>query len=144
MQPAEGASTVRNTGAILVIEDEPDLRELLEVLLADEGHSVATASDGAMALDLVKRGMIRPDLILADFNLPTGMDGIHVARMLREELHQAVPTIILTGDISTRTLGRIAAWAGKISTGVPASAEVEVVRSLKAVTSVEQHEGEGC
>jgi two-component system, chemotaxis family, CheB/CheR fusion protein len=107
VQPGEEAGTVRNTGAILVIEDEPDLRELLEVLLADEGHSVATASDGAMALDLVKRGMICPDLILADFNLPTGMDGIHAARMLREELHRAVPTIILTGDISTRTLSRI-------------------------------------
>ncbi len=69
---------------------------------------MATASDGVMALDLVKRGMIRPDLILADFNLPTGMDGVHAARMLREELHQAVPTIILTGDISTRTLSSIA------------------------------------
>jgi two-component system CheB/CheR fusion protein len=107
-QLAERAGSVRNTGTILVIEDEPDLRELLEVLLADEGHSVATASDGAMALDLVKRGMIHPDLILADFTLPTGMDGVHAARMLREELHQAIPTIILTGDISPRTLSSIA------------------------------------
>ncbi|MGD0102678.1 MAG: chemotaxis protein CheB [Rhodopila sp.] len=104
----EAIETLVHTGAILVIEDDPDVRELLEVLLADEGHAVVTASDGVMALDLVKRGVVRPDLILADFNLPTGMDGARATMMLREELHRAVPAIILTGDISTRTSSSIA------------------------------------
>jgi two-component system CheB/CheR fusion protein len=99
---------VLHTGAILVIEDDPDVRELLEVLLADEGHSVATASDGVMALDLVKRNKAQPDLILADYNLPTGMDGVRATVMLREALHRAVPAIILTGDISSATLASIA------------------------------------
>jgi two-component system CheB/CheR fusion protein len=102
-----GTDYVRHTGAILVIEDDPDVRELLEVLLTDDGHAVTTASDGVMALDLVKRGLVQPDLILADFNLPTDMDGVRATAMLREALHRPVPAIILTGDISTGTLKSI-------------------------------------
>ena len=104
----ETVETVRHTGAILVIEDDPDVRDLLEVLLADEGHVVVTASDGVMALDLVRRGVARPDVIVADFNLPTGMDGVRATVMLRDELNRAVPAMILTGDISTATADNVA------------------------------------
>ena len=104
----DGTASVHRTGAILVIEDDPDVRELLEILLKDEGHDVATASDGPVALDLVKRGVARPDLILADYNLPAGMDGVRATGLLRAALHRTVPAIVLTGDISTSTLGSIA------------------------------------
>ncbi len=98
----------RRTGAILVIEDDPELRDLLELLLSDEGHHVVSASDGAAALELVRRGAARPDLILADYNLPGGMDGLQVAARLRLHLHRQLPVVILTGDISTGTLRDIA------------------------------------
>ena len=52
--------------------------------------------------------MIRPDLILADYNLPNGLNGIQLAAQLREKFHRTIPVIILTGDISTRTLRDIA------------------------------------
>ena len=97
------------TGAILVIEDDPHLRELLGQLLANEGHHVAVASDGVAALGLVTRGTIGPDLILADYNLPNGIDGIQLARRLREKLRRRIPAIVLTGDISAETLRSIAA-----------------------------------
>ena len=54
------------------------------------------------------RGTVRPDLILADYNLPNGMDGLQVTAKLREKLHRQIPVIILTGDISTDTLRDIA------------------------------------
>jgi two-component system CheB/CheR fusion protein len=98
----------RHVGSILVIEDDPDVRELLEVFLKDEGHEVATAHDGVGARDMVTSGLVRPDLILADYNLPNGMNGASVATLLREVLQQPIPAIILTGDISTRTLTRVA------------------------------------
>ncbi len=60
------------------------------------------------ARDLVAGGMVRPDLILADYNLPNGMNGTDVAKLVREELDRPVPTIILTGDISTGTSGKVA------------------------------------
>ena len=74
----------------------------------DEGYRAATAPDGLAALELVTQGAVRPDLILADYNLPNGMDGLQVAAKLREKLHRQIPVIILTGDISTGTLRHIA------------------------------------
>ena len=56
------------------------MRELLELLLKDEGYRAATAPDGVAALELVARGTIRPDLILADYNLPNGMNGLAAHR----------------------------------------------------------------
>jgi len=102
------ADGVDKCGAILVVEDDPEVRELMELILKDEGHVTAVAPDGVAALDLVARGTIRPDLILADFNLPNGMNGLQVAAKLREKLQRDVPVIILTGDISTSTLRDIA------------------------------------
>jgi two-component system CheB/CheR fusion protein len=92
------------TGAILIVEDDPEVRELLTLTLRSEGYHAGAASDGTAALELVARGTIRPDLILVDYNLPNGMRGLQVAAKLRERLHHAIPVIILTGDISTGTL----------------------------------------
>ncbi len=95
---------VHRTGAILVVEDDPEVSELLELLLKDEGHRVTTVPDGFAALELVARGTVRPDIILADYNLPNGMNGLQVTATLRERLHRQVPVVILTGDISTGIL----------------------------------------
>jgi two-component system, chemotaxis family, CheB/CheR fusion protein len=104
----ETAETARRTGSILVIEDDPKVRDLLVTLLKEEGHLAGSAPNGAAALELVARGIIQPDLILADYNLPDGMDGLQVTTKLRETVHRQIPVIILTGDISTGTLRDIA------------------------------------
>jgi two-component system CheB/CheR fusion protein len=107
-QASGGADPVApRTGSILVIEDDPDVRELLELVLEREGHCVATAIDGVSALDLVVRGSLRPDIILADYNLPGGMTGLKAAAKLQTQLGVEAPVIILTGDISTRALNAI-------------------------------------
>ena len=96
-----------HAGTILIVEDDPEIRELLELFLKDEGHHTAAAADGAATLDMVARGAIRPDLILTDYNLPNGMDGLQVVARLRKELHSKIAAIVLTGDISTDTLREI-------------------------------------
>lgn len=98
---------VRRSGDILVVEDDREVRELLEHLLKEEGFRAASARDGAAALELTARGAVRPDLILADFNLPDGMNGLQVTAKLRAMLRRQIPVIILTGDISTETLRNI-------------------------------------
>jgi two-component system, chemotaxis family, CheB/CheR fusion protein len=98
----------RHTGAVLIVEDDPEVSDLLDHLLKAEGYDTATAPDGNVALELVARGIIQPDLILADYNLPNGMDGLQVTAKLREKLRREIPVIILTGDISTATLRDIA------------------------------------
>jgi two-component system, chemotaxis family, CheB/CheR fusion protein len=107
--PGDGtAPNGRHTGAILVVEDDPEVRDILELVLKTEGFGATTAHDGAAALELVARDMVQPDLILADYNLPGGMNGLQVAKRLQETLHRQIPFIILTGDISTGTLRDIA------------------------------------
>jgi len=106
--PGGFVADARRSGNILVVEDDPEVRDLLELFLKGEGYPAIVAADGVEALDLVTRGVARPDLVLADYNLPNGLSGVQVVAKLRETLRRAVPAIVLTGDISTGTSGKIA------------------------------------
>jgi two-component system CheB/CheR fusion protein len=57
---------------------------------------------------MVRKGKVRPDLILMDYNLPNGMDGLRTSQKLRSLLHSSTPVMILTGDVSTATLHSLA------------------------------------
>ena len=103
----EAADGVRKT-MILVIEDDPTVRDALALFLKDDGYQVTTASDVPMALELVAWGEIHPDLLLADYNLPNGPNGLEAGLKLGEVLKREIPVIVLTGDISTQTLRDIA------------------------------------
>ncbi|MGD9710562.1 MAG: chemotaxis protein CheB [Thermomicrobiales bacterium] len=107
----EASSTdepVRNRYKIVVVEDDPDILALLEELLRGDGHIVKVACDAAAALKLVAAGAIRPEILLTDYNLPGGMDGLELLKELRARLSSGLPAIILTGDISSETLAKIA------------------------------------
>ena len=107
--PAESmAGGPRHNGTILVVEDDPEVRDLLGLLLENAGHHVARCADSGGALDLVRRGGVRPDLIVADYNLPNGLDGLQLTALLRKELRRQIPVIILTGDISVGTVREVA------------------------------------
>ncbi len=109
VEPANGGKEIKighanRPGKLLVVEDDPDVQALLEQLLKEEGHHVMSAFDGATALEFVTNGLIKPDVVLTDFNLPGALNGLQVAAQLRGELHAELPVIVLTGDISTETL----------------------------------------
>jgi CheY-like chemotaxis protein len=85
------------TPRILVVEDDPSVRGLLQTLLSTEGYDVTTASDGLAGL--VKASAQRPSLILLDVMMPD-LGGIRVL----EELHQDpaladVPVVVVTGKL---------------------------------------------
>src|SRR5437763_11574101 len=104
----EVSESAHQTGAILVVEDDPSVREMLALLLEEEGHRTTTAEDGRRALELAARSAIRPDLVVVDYNLPKGLNGLQVVAGLRQTLDYEIPAVILTGDISTDTLREIA------------------------------------
>ena len=80
---------------VLVVDDEPGIRELLSVMLEVEGHRVVQAADGAEALALVAQHS--PDLITLDVMMP-GMDGWQVAERLDAEAGTAaIPRIMISG-----------------------------------------------
>ena len=99
---------LHRSGVILMVEDDPEVRDAMEILLRDEGHHPVTAPDGIAALEWLAQETVRPDLVVADYNLPRGMDGLQMVEKVREKLHRELPAIILTGDISTETLRVVA------------------------------------
>ena len=77
---------------ILIVDDEPDIREVVSILLGSEGYGIVQAENGARALELVKedRGI---DLVIMDIMMP-GMDGIQTCAAIRNE--STVPVLFLT------------------------------------------------
>lgn len=81
-------------GRILVVDDEPMVRDTLRQVLADEGYVVDAATDGADALACVHAA--RPDVILLDLMMP-GMNGRQFLQQLRDDpAYAAVPVLIMT------------------------------------------------
>jgi two-component system alkaline phosphatase synthesis response regulator PhoP len=67
---------------ILIIDDEPDVRDIIRYNLTKEGYDVETAEDGSMGLKKVSD--FKPDLIILDMMMP-GMDGVEVCHNIRSE-----------------------------------------------------------
>src|SRR5919201_1790399 len=82
---------------VLVVDDEPNIRELVEVALKFHGCAVAVSASGKDALHQV--GTYEPDLMILDVMLPD-MDGFEVCRTLRSEGND-VPVIFLTARDTT-------------------------------------------
>jgi two-component system alkaline phosphatase synthesis response regulator PhoP len=79
---------------ILVVEDEPDIRKLVQYNLAQERYKVLEAEDGEQALKLLQR--TKPNLVILDLMLP-GMSGLELCRLLREHQETAqLPILMLT------------------------------------------------
>jgi CheY-like chemotaxis protein len=77
---------------ILVVEDEPAIRELLALVLGDEGHAVLTAADGQAALAILQQHSV--DLVVTDVMMPR-LDGPGlIARLRAEPQLRALPVIL--------------------------------------------------
>jgi len=80
-----------SAGKILVVDDEPQIRRVMRVILAGESYEVVEARSGEAAL--VRFRDFLPDLVLLDLNMP-GMSGLEVCRAIRET--SDVPIVVLT------------------------------------------------
>ncbi len=77
---------------ILIVDDDPNIREVLTVLLGSEGYSVQQAENGEGALEIVNGG-VPLDLVILDIMMP-GMSGVEVCTKIRET--SSVPVLFLT------------------------------------------------
>jgi two-component system response regulator AtoC len=84
---------------ILAVDDEPNMRRLLEIMLKQAGYQPLLASNGREALELLKRD--GADLVVSDLHMP-GMDGLGLLSAMRDE-EMATPAIIVTahGEVSS-------------------------------------------
>ena len=124
---ADGAPAIAASAAagprrrVLVVDDNVDAAEALGELLRDFGHEVATAHDGAQAIDNAR--LHRPEIILLDISMPE-MDGYEVAKRIRGELGLGDALLIaLTGygEDRHRRLAREAGFDQHVTKPVDAS-----------------------
>jgi CheY-like chemotaxis protein len=85
---------------ILIAEDEEALRSLVARALAQDGHAVTTANDGAEALDVLAREQGEFELLLTDIRMPI-MDGIALALAAARD-HPNVAILLMTGYADQR------------------------------------------
>lgn len=91
---------------ILVIEDEPEMVEMVKTRLEANNYEVITASDGQQGLDKARKE--NPDLIILDIMLP-GMDGYRVCGLLKADIrHNGIPIVMFTvmSQESEKKLGK--------------------------------------
>ena len=98
-------------GPILVVDDDEAIRDMVAMVLEDEGYEVATAPNGAQALGLIARGA--PSLVLLDLNMPV-MSGWELHARLRIEAPN-IPVIFMTAGQEARAEARRHAAAGFLS-----------------------------
>ena len=80
--------------SVLIVEDEPEIREMLNFSLTRAGFTVIEAATGEMALQRLDTDL--PDILIVDWMLP-GMSGVELAkRIRRDELTSALPLLMLT------------------------------------------------
>jgi two-component system OmpR family response regulator len=125
-----GLMTNAGTGEarLLVVDDEPNIRELLSASLRFAGFDVTVAADGQQALTAARKE--RPDLLVLDVMMP-GVDGFEVVRRLRSEgLH--CPVLFLTARDSTEDKVTGLTLGGDDYVTKPFSLE-EVVARIRAI-----------
>ena len=80
---------------VLLVEDDPQVRCMMVMLLEGEGYSVAVAADGLDAIRYLQEH--RPSLVILDMNLPY-VDGNEVGARVRARYGQAVPVVVVTAS----------------------------------------------
>ena len=94
----------REQPLVLVVDDEPLMREMLEITLEDEGFAVESAADGVAGLAAFER--LRPDLVLTDANMPL-MNGFELCAALRAlPLGRHIPILMLTAAGDSQSIRR--------------------------------------
>jgi CheY-like chemotaxis protein len=91
----QGSQMIADAKRLLVVDDNPAMRESLGELLRHQGYDVLTAADGAQGLQAVHDES--PDLVILDVAMP-GLDGFHVAALIKKDPSvNRIPIVLYTG-----------------------------------------------
>ena len=83
---------------ILIVDDEVLIRLALSDFLQECGFKIVEAADAAEAVEIIKQGIVKIDLVFSDVRMPGEMDGIALASWVREK-YPDTPIFLASGDI---------------------------------------------
>lgn len=110
-----------NTARVLVIDDEPDITEIVDSFLTEAGYTVAVENSSERALDAARE--FKPDVILLDIMMP-GTSGYDICQRIKAETDLAhIPVIFLTGKDRGDDMGRSFKSGGDMYIKKPFSCE---------------------
>ena len=119
-QAAKKGSRVK-AAKILVIDDEPEITQIIEAFLENAGHQITTENSSVMGIERAKE--LKPDLILLDIMMPN-MDGYEICDELKKsDSTLDIPVIFLTGKDSRDDKGRSFQVGGDMFVKKPFSCE---------------------
>jgi two-component system, sensor histidine kinase len=98
LEPSKDSHVIAEGALVLVIDDEAAVREAMDALLTGWGYAVLTAASGDEALMELSRRKTSPRIIICDYRLRGGENGITAIRRLQAECKQPVPAVLITGD----------------------------------------------
>lgn len=94
LQQTDGCNGRRERPSLLVVDDDPDVRRILGVMLEKAGYTTRAAADGQEAFRMINEE--RPDLLILDLLMPN-LDGFQLVRLLRQRRStQRIPLLVLT------------------------------------------------
>jgi len=97
--PAKG--TAMRALSVLVVDDDPLILTVVDLMVRHAGHTVRTASDGTTALDVLAEAPA--DVLVSDIRMP-GMSGLELAHLVRKD-YPNIPIILMTGYLSEYSNG---------------------------------------
>jgi CheY-like chemotaxis protein len=118
-------------GKILVVDDDPDVREMIQFVLESAGYATVGAEDGAAALDCVHSGRSPPlALIFLDLRMPR-VNGVEFMRALTADPGAPrVPVVLLSGDGRARDIAPVVGAAACLTKPVDVNDILELVHRL--------------
>ena len=79
---------------ILIIDDDPDITEVMKIVLTEQGYAVSSADDGEDGLEQIK--VEKPDLIILDVMMNTSREGFLFSRQLKASEYKDIPIVMIT------------------------------------------------
>ncbi|MEL6268045.1 MAG: response regulator [Pseudomonadota bacterium] len=116
----------RKPAVILVVDDSPVYRVLLQALVERLGFPAIGAGDGREALEIVERH--RPALVLMDVCMPV-MDGVEAARRIRARLHCTPPPIVAITSLDAADVDRLGGH-GMFEAVLPKIRDLDTARAI--------------
>ena len=137
-RPSDAPDSQRRRFRILCVDDEPALREIVQLLLRRQGHIVDTASDGLEAWELLSDAAKAYDLVITDNEMPR-VTGLDLVQLLRESRFRG-RVIVFSSSLTDVDIAKLHSWAvdAIVEKGGPAERLLVAVRNALETTRVSE------